>query len=114
MSKVPCGPCDQSALNAKAHLQQQRANNAPAPLRASSAGLEVLNGKKTQAALETPEAETHTVETPEVETHKDVSTPEEQPQLEAVADEAVAEEVVPTQPKRTTRTKASVTTTVES
>jgi hypothetical protein len=106
---MSCTSCDQSALNAKAHLQQQRANNAPAPLRASSAGLEVLNGKKTQAALETPEVEAHLVET-----HKDVSTPEEQPQPEAVADEAVVEEAAPTQPKRTTRAKTSVTTTVES
>jgi hypothetical protein len=108
MSKEPCGPCVQDALNAKAHIQQQRANNAPAPLRASSAGLEVLTGKKTQAALETPEGETH----------KDASTPEEQPQPEAAAVEEVVEApvepVVPTQPKRSTRTKASVTTTVES
>ena len=101
---MSCTSCKQSALNAKAHIQQQRANNAPAPLRASSAGLEVLNGKKTQAALETPE----------VETPKDVSTPEEQPQLEAVVVEEAVEEAVTTQPKRTTRTKASVTTTVES
>ena len=111
---MSCTSCDQSALNAKAHLQQQRANNAPAPLRASSAGLEVLTGKKTQEALETPEVETPEVETHKEEIPKDVSTPEEQPQPEAVAVEDVVEEVVPTQPKRTTRTKASVTTTVES
>ena len=111
---MSCTSCKQSALNAKAHIQQQRANNAPVPLRASSAGLEVLNGKKTQAALETPEVETPEVETHKAETHKDVSTPEEQPQPEVEAVEEVVEEAVPTQPKRTTRTKASVTTTVES
>lgn len=119
---MSCTSCDQTALNAKAYIQQQRANNAPAPLRASSAGLEVLTGKKTQAALETPEVETPNAEAHKVETHKDASTPEEQLQPEAVAVEEVVEEVVeapvepvvPTQPKRSTRTKASVTTTVES